>query len=666
MRKILVCWLILTACGAPAFAQSKKIDSLKLILKDEPQDTAAVLTSIILVEELWRVQNYPEALQLAQSAKSLAVELDYDRGTGLASLHSGIVFYLTADFRKGVEALNEAIELLGRSGTLAEQSLANHWAGNMFYRIGQFEKALTHYFRALSLREQLGDQRGIGFTLFNIANIYTAQKDYVKALDYHSQSLKIKEKLGDRRGVANSYNNIANIYYEQGQLDQALDYYTQALSIFKSLGNKQGVAYSQGNLGRIYKKKKQYPKALVVLREATILLEETGDKQGLLEANNELAQVHIFLREFDKAEAHLHNSEQLAKETGIEDKLIDTYLAYAQLDSARGNMAGALARHKQYTAKKESIFNTQKSNQITELQAAFDLERKDREIEFLSKEKELQESLANIQRTVFTVIILALLVIAGILVFFLYQKQKTNKILEEQKRYAENLNQFKDKLFSIISHDLRSPLSSLKGVLELASSHHLTEAELSSMLRTLGENTGHVTDLIDNLLHWARGHLSGETLNPEVHDLNALVKGTVDLLRPLSERKKLSVVNNISGSLPALCDRNMIEIVLRNLVSNAIKFTPSPGNIAIHGHANGSTVSVSVEDSGVGMLPEQVTKLFGNQTLTTRGTANEKGTGLGLILCREFLEKNGGMIGVESKSSGGSRFYFTLPAGTGQ
>ncbi len=645
----------------PAVAQNNKIDSLKKALETAPPDSLAVITSIALVEALWNANQDKEALDKAQAAYQLSQEIHFIHGVGLASLHMGIIYYRLSDFRKGVDVLNEATALLKQSGTIAEQALAFHWSGNICYRIGQYEKALDDYLSALRLREEINDQRGIAFTLFNIANIHLAQNHYDKALAYHFRSLAIKEKLQDQRAIAYSYNNIANVYGEQGQLDQALINYTKAEGIFQAIGNTQGLAYAKGNRGRIYKRKKDYSKALEVLQEAMDLIEKSGDKQALVEANNELASVYLFTKQFEKAEGYLKMAQRIAQETGVEDKLIDNYLTYAQLDSARGNMAGAFAWHKKFMAKKESIFDARKSDQINELQTSFDLERKDREIEFLNKEKELQASIGKNRQYVLTAIIVALVVLAGGLFYFLYQKQKTNRLLEEQKKFAENLNQFKDKLFSIISHDLRGPLSSLKGVLELATAQHLTEAELVSLLRTLGENTGHVTDLIDNLLHWARGHLSGESLEAETNDLHILVDTTIDLLKPLADKKQISMTNRLATSFHVLCDRTMIEIVLRNLISNAIKFTPASGVISIFGEVSRSTAIIFVEDTGIGMTTEQTDRLFGHQSITTRGTANEKGTGFGLILCREFVEKNGGTIGLKTYANKGSTFYFTLP-----
>jgi signal transduction histidine kinase len=296
------------------------------------------------------------------------------------------------------------------------------------------------------------------------------------------------------------------------------------------------------------------------------------------------------------------------------------------------------------------------------MQSAFDTERKDRTIEMLAKEKDYQESQKVTQRLIFVAGLIVLLIILLGLIYFLRQKHKTNRILNEQKNHSEELNHLKDKLFSIIAHDLKGPLHSLKALLNLATSNNISEAELKYLLGTIGHNTEYTTDLVDNLLMWAKDNLQGSSITPQTLDLTELVQNNIQLLNPQAEKKGIKIQYSKGRSEGVYADRNMIDLVLRNILSNAIKFTPDSGVVTVSVGAEHSHTTVSIRDTGVGIRKELHGKLFGNQNYSTPGTANEKGTGLGLILCKEFVEKNGGKISVKSAEGSGSTFTFTIPS----
>jgi signal transduction histidine kinase len=368
------------------------------------------------------------------------------------------------------------------------------------------------------------------------------------------------------------------------------------------------------------------------------------------------------LKLYNRAAVSLKKAQHLAEKAGVASELTENYFRFARLDSALGNMTEAYVWMKKYTALKEKIFNSEKSGQITQMQAAFDAERKDRTIEMLAKEKDYQQSEKVTQRLIFVAGVIVLLIILAGLLYFLRQKHKTNRILNEQKNHSEKLNQLKDKLFSIIAHDLKGPLHSLKALLNLATSNNISEAELKYLLGTIGHNTQYTTDLVDNLLMWAKDNLQGSSITPQAFDLTALVQNNIQLLNPQAEKKGIKIQYTMERSVGAYADRNMIDLVLRNILSNAIKFTPDSGIVTVSVGREHSDTTVSIKDTGLGIRKELHGKLFSNQNYSTPGTANEKGTGLGLILCKEFVEKNDGKISVKSAEGSGSTFTFTIPS----
>ncbi|MCX6287560.1 MAG: HAMP domain-containing sensor histidine kinase [Bacteroidetes bacterium] len=234
----------------------------------------------------------------------------------------------------------------------------------------------------------------------------------------------------------------------------------------------------------------------------------------------------------------------------------------------------------------------------------------------------------------------------------------------EQAKKLKELNAMKDKFFSIIGHDLRSPLSTILGFLELLSN---AEADFSpgareKVFQKMSSLVRKTYELLENLLEWARLQTQGNEINPSVFNLAKIVRETVDLIRPSAEAKDIEIGNLLTGPMQVFADKDSVRSVLRNLITNAVKFTNVNGNIEISAKAEQNFAWIYVKDNGVGISDSSLPKLFRiDSGFSTAGTAKEKGTGLGLILCRELIERNKGSIGVESKQEQGSTFWFTLP-----
>ncbi len=247
-------------------------------------------------------------------------------------------------------------------------------------------------------------------------------------------------------------------------------------------------------------------------------------------------------------------------------------------------------------------------------------------------------------------------------------REKSNKLqlrneeLETQRAEFKELNQVKDKLFSIISHDLKGPLNSLRSVLQLANSGGITADELKMLMGSIGENVNQTYFLLDNLLSWAKTQMMGEKINTVEVDFHKLTESTIKLLQKQADGKLIKLQNQIGEQKIAYADEDMMKLVLRNLISNAIKFTETNGEINVQSEQIKGFLQISVTDNGKGISEAEQEKLFDiRETLSTEGTAQEKGTGLGLALCKDCVEKNHGRIWVESELGKGSKFHFTVP-----
>lgn len=248
------------------------------------------------------------------------------------------------------------------------------------------------------------------------------------------------------------------------------------------------------------------------------------------------------------------------------------------------------------------------------------------------------------------------------------EKQKTElnhkaDLLEKQKEELVELNGLKNKLFSIISHDLKSPMYALRTLFRNVKEYNLSAKEIKELVPDVLNDLNYTIGLMDNLLIWAKSQMQGHQVYKETIDVTPLIEDVIHLLRLPAEAKQLSIQQHTEGSVYVYADKDMIHLVLRNLISNAIKFTPQCGTITVSAKENPSFTEVFVKDSGTGISPEEMQKINSASFYTTHGTAAESGTGLGLMLCKEFLSKNSGKLHIESEPGKGSTFSFTLPEG---
>ncbi|HTQ28117.1 MAG TPA: HAMP domain-containing sensor histidine kinase [Puia sp.] len=250
------------------------------------------------------------------------------------------------------------------------------------------------------------------------------------------------------------------------------------------------------------------------------------------------------------------------------------------------------------------------------------------------------------------------------------QKQKNEieekaELLRKQTAELTELNSLKNKLFSVISHDLKSPMYALRNLFRNMQQYDIPAQEIKKMIPGIVNDLNYSTGLMENLLQWAKSQMQSENVNLQVLELSELVDEVVRTLSIQAQAKRIQIAWEGKIAARARADKEMISLVLRNLLSNAIKFTPEKGRITISTHENASFVEVAVEDTGIGITAEALQKINRNNYYTTRGTSSEAGTGLGLMLCREFLSKNGGHLHISSEPGRGSIFSFTLPLAAG-
>jgi signal transduction histidine kinase len=394
-----------------------------------------------------------------------------------------------------------------------------------------------------------------------------------------------------------------------------------------------------------------------------------------------MGEVLIHLEKYNEALGKIDTAINLAKEVQSKEYRDESYRLFSLLYERMGNFDKALQYHKLHTKLNDTIFSREKQNRISEIQIKYETEKKEKEIELL---KEAHELKVKRQRTIIISIIIViamLLIVVGLIYnqFRLKKKntkilqekndqlEKTNKKLKESEQNLRELNATKDKFFSIISHDLKNPFQALFGFAEAMYNNisQFNTEEIKEYSKAIYESSQNLYNLLENLLQWSRSQLGSIQLSPQKLDINDSLNDIINLLSINAEEKDIDLNNKLAEETTAFVDENVFSTVMRNLLNNSIKFTEKGGKVDIYSRLENSHVVISVSDTGQGISEENMDKLFRiDKNLSTKGTHNEPGTGLGLILCKELIEKSDGKIWVKSKEGKGSVFEFSLPAGT--
>jgi two-component system, sensor histidine kinase and response regulator len=236
-------------------------------------------------------------------------------------------------------------------------------------------------------------------------------------------------------------------------------------------------------------------------------------------------------------------------------------------------------------------------------------------------------------------------------------------LLEETTQQLTELNSLKNKLFSVIAHDLKAPLYALRNLFRNVQLYDLPGDEIKRLVPEVINELTYTTGLMENLLQWAKSQMQAESVRPQLLDVAGIAKEVLQLLRLQADAKKIYIDSKIEHPIFVYADKDMVNLVLRNLLSNAIKFTPVEGYIFLDARELRSCIEISVQDTGMGISREGLQRLMNQNYYSTRGTGGEAGTGLGLMLCKEFLSRNGGQMNIQSEPGKGSIFSFTLPKG---
>jgi len=581
---------------------------------------------------LTRTSVYDQAIDALMRALAVEDSVDLKQEKIFTYLTMAQVFEKVDNFYKSAELIQDALLLNEDTKNVHILVLLLNESGSVHAAMGQLDEARENYEQVLEYKDDV--QPAVEATaLVNLAHLYQQQMKYSEALADYKKSLTISRAAKDREREARTLNDIAGLYHVMKKDDKALANHIAAMEIRKALKDQNGLAESYNNIGILYYLSNNTQRAVDNLDLALTAAREAQDQ-------NQIQRSYEYLS-----------------------------LCYARVNDYKK----ALYYKDQYIEINDFIRTEENTQQLLETQTRYVIDRKEIQIEkLLADSKQRERELENQKkfRNILMALIILSLVIAALVLYLYISKRRSNKILQaandtvqHQNTELQELNATKDKFFSIISHDLKGPLNSLTSFSGLLINHFnsLSKEDIQTLAKDLDKSLKNLFALLENLLEWSRSQTGNIEFKPEKFDLHALLNENIELLRGQAQTKSITVEQTSNETTIVYAHRNSINTVVRNLVSNAIKFTPVGGKITLGIKPEGDYIVTSISDTGVGMSPEVISKLFRIDTKhSTKGTANEKGTGLGLILCKEFVEKNGGRIWVTSEPEHGSVFSFSL------
>jgi two-component system, NtrC family, sensor kinase len=705
-KPVAVLLLIVSLSITMSVGQTQEIDSLRTALSQNLHDSTRIQVFVNMAYA-FRSINPDSTIALGERAITLIEETKIDKYLSSALRRMALAYLMKGDTQAGARYARLAIRV-NHSLKVAffKTELASSFSvlGSVFQEQGNYDSALHYYNIASAIYVEVGHKEGefmqnnnrascyaymgnyplslkyflksldrkdssdVALVMGNIGNLYLAMNDLVKAKEYLLKTLVLYEKSdGDKVSEAFANASLGKVLSSLGKRDSALHYLTRSLVLNESIDNKYGIAESHHYFGIHHKNNMEWSK-VVKEEETAISIYSQADVQfGVAESTLGLTEAYFKLGNLNKALNFANQGMELSHRIKAKDLQKGYLQLLSDIHAAQKNFPLAYSFSQQLSVLKDSINNEEKIKQVANMEALYENDKKEKELALSRAEKNTADALLEKQKSRTTLFVALLAGSLGILMlglFFYRSLQKNRKLLETKNVELLSLNQTKDRFFAIIGHDLRGPITSFSGINDLLN-WYIAKNDMAQ-LKTFGikitQSVRQLDTLLNNLLNWAMSQTDAVPYKPEPLQLSQLTKECYGYFEHALEVKNISLTDGIDDGITVHADKNALATVIRNLVSNAIKFTPAHGRITISAKAGEGHVWVSVADTGVGLSEEKLKTVFElSETKSTSGTSGEKGSGLGLVLCKDYVALNKGTIGAQSKEGEGTVFRFSVP-----
>lgn len=645
-------------------------------------------------------ENLELARAVIEKGKMLGVAQKDDVFLTMLNYYLADYYYYSQDYSKSQLIYAEVIPLFEKMKDTLMIAKSLNSIGLTYSFQNDNDNTLKYYLMEVELLSKVSNpDRKIEtervMVLTNILSLYAVKGQYDDVIKNSEVAIELANSLQDSVRLGTLLNTLGMAYKNIKKYDLSLNTFLEAQSLFEKLHDDFRKAFVVFNMGAVYNLQNKVDLALNYFKKALEMFELKNYMNGILISKQGIADCYFKLGKYDVSKQILLSMVDSCKVYEFNKILMMTYNQLADIDYRQGNYKNAYDYRQSYNLLNDSIFNMESESQYAELETKYKTAQKETEIVSLKSEKNISNIELRKNRLLkwlgfsFSMVLMVLL----FLVFqLLNQKRRANTLLiekgiqvEQQNKQLLVMNQeisdineklkqsqseltsannAKNRFFSILAHDLKNPFHNILGGSFLLSSMYekLSVDERKRYASDLYTSSEQVHRLLENLLEWTRTQTNGIQFCPQEVIVSQLVVNVISVLKKNADDKNITISSNVDADLSVVADKEMLETIIRNTMNNSIKFTPDGGKITVSSHRDNSGIVICVEDNGVGIAKENLEKLFQlDSNYKTKGTKGERGTGLGLVICKEFVDYHKGNIWVESVLGRGSKFFISLP-----
>jgi len=660
-----------------SLSQTKEQDSLVMQFAFQKLDSTKVDTSIELIKSFYNSNDYQKALGYIFETEKLSASLQYHKATAEIKYYKALIYSQRDDYFNALDNYNASLRLFNQMQDSLGIAKVNNSLGLIEIKRGNYSKGLRHSLSAIDILERKNLRNELSSAYNNLSEAYFNTNQVDKSLEYNTKALGIREQLRDSAGIKASTKNIAILYSIRKEHRKAIEYFEKLLSYLDISSQEDQIIRGDilPRIGDEYLQFNDFNKSASYLLEGLRLNRRTDNKLGILKSLNSLANLNFKQRKVRLAEIQLNEAYSLTNQVDDKHELLKNYKLRVAIDSTNGNFRSAFKWQADYHSLKNEMKEANAAPIVFE-EDPIDISQPTNttidNTNFPVDTKKLKQ-LKLIAYVLGGALLIALIAFIAMYINNRSKKgeyeelEQTNKQYKlqndsilEQTRHLEEMNQVKDRLFSIVSHDLKDSITGVKAFLDLLKEDSISQEEFDELIPELSENADNASALLMNLLNWSKSQMQNLEPKPELFNIQEVFTDKMNLIEKKVEQKQIILLDESIKDF-AYADRSMIEIVIQNLLANAVKFSRVGDVITVSNRERNGNILICIEDTGVGISKENQEKLFKNSGFTTRGTGHEKGTGLGLSICKQMVELNYGKIWVESEPNLGSKFFVELP-----
>lgn len=598
----------------------------------------------------YRSSNPTEAIKLGIIALNLSQERDFPVLEAKALNFLGVAYTNIGQYKKALQLHQTALDKAKEANDWKQTGYSFNNIGGVYCVELNVELGLKNIRQAISIFRNNNYERGIGYCYINIGRLYSSQGNYNKSIEYFNKAAEIRRRIHDTEGTVMVLLEIAKLSVQMKDFYRALETFYKLEKLNDEINYIKGKAEVSHELSALYLDMKDYKKAMRYGIQALDINRKILNAAGEIKALNELAIISASGKDYSRGKEYLVAAMNKAVEINDSVQIANSYYTSYKFHKLIGNSREALKNLELYSTLRDSILSSEEATKLGEMESISLIEKKQQENELL------QNDLSN-QRKYLTIIVILFLVIVIIVIVRYLENKKTNRKLSE-------LNKIKDQFFSIIAHDLRGPYNALLGTVELLQTRfdELSDNEKQELILLISNSLKNSYELTENLLIWAETQKNSLLFLPKEIKLNDTLRNNIDLVKNNSLNKLIDISYDCPEELSIFADEQMLNTIIRNLLFNAVKFTPKGGWIKVTAQKCENSIMIRCEDNGIGMEEKTIDSLFNISGKTVlAGTEGEKGTGLGLVLINEFVQRHNGTISVDSIPARGSIFTIKFP-----